>query len=120
MNSQCLHKARLEVVFRHDGNANDGGGIGHRLSRRSRVEQARDRLNHHADVHEASLQRLQHRGMDGRDLARFRMLHLKTDDREHDNEHEHGEQQVHENARQKVTERFQKGSERYCWRYSDS
>ena len=29
------------------------------------------------------------------------MLHLKADDREHDNEHEHGEQQVHENARQK-------------------
>ena len=39
--------------------------------------------------------------MDGRDLARFRMLHLKADDREHDNEHEHGEKQVHENARQK-------------------
>ncbi|MFR5194007.1 MAG: hypothetical protein ACLTEX_01405 [Eggerthella lenta] len=86
------------VVLRHDGDADDGGGIGHRLSRRGRVEQACHRLNHHAD-YEAGLQRLQHR-WNGRDLARFRMLHLKADDREHDNEHEHGEQQVHENARQ--------------------
>ena len=48
------------------------------LGRRRGIEQARHRLHHHADVHEAGLQRLQHRGVNRGDLAGLGVGHLKA------------------------------------------